>query len=55
MGTHMKALSKGFPMNTNMTGFRHFSKIFASVCLGESSLSIGRVKLNIKISKETDC
>ena len=28
MGTHMKVLSKRFPMNTNMTRFRWFSKIF---------------------------
>ena len=27
-----------------LTGFRYFSKIFASLCLDESSLSIGRVK-----------
>ena len=31
-------------MNTNMTGFGWYSKIYASLCLGESSLSIGRVK-----------
>ena len=30
-------------MNTNMAGFRWFSKIFASLCLDESSLSIGSV------------
>ena len=28
MGTHLKVLSEGYPMNTNMTGFRRFSKIF---------------------------
>ena len=28
-------------MNTNMTGFRWFSEIFASLCLDESSLCIG--------------
>ena len=44
MGTHMKVLSESFPMNTNMTGFRCFSKIFASLhALDKSSLSIGRV------------
>ena len=26
MGTHMRVLSESFPMNTNMTGFRWFSK-----------------------------
>ena len=36
-------------MNTNMIGFRWFSKIFASLCLDESSLSIGRVKKNLQI------
>ena len=41
MGTHMRVLSKSFPMNTNMTGFRWFLNIFAT--LDESSLSIGRV------------
>ena len=29
MGTHMRVLSRTYPMNTNMTGFRWFSKIFA--------------------------
>ena len=33
MGTHMRVLSKSSPMNTNMTGFEWFSKIFASLCL----------------------
>ena len=27
MGTHLRALSESFPMNTNVTGFRWFSKI----------------------------
>ena len=43
MGTHLRELSESYPMNTNMTGFRWFSKIFADT-LDESSLSIGRVK-----------
>ena len=34
MGTHLRVLSKGFPMNTNLTGFRWFSTIFASLCFG---------------------
>ena len=29
MGTHLRALSESYPMNTNMTGFSWFSKIFA--------------------------
>ena len=42
MGTHMRALSERYPMNTNMTGFRWLSKIFASflTALDERSLSI---------------
>ena len=31
MGTHLRVLIKGNPLNTNMTGFRWFSKIFASL------------------------
>ena len=26
MGTHMRVLNKSYPMNTNMIGFRWFSK-----------------------------
>ena len=44
MGTHLRALSESFPMNTNIIGFGWFSKIFASQCFGHSSLSIGMVK-----------
>ena len=40
MGTHLIVLTEGYPMNTNTTGFKHFSKIFA---LFERSLSIRRV------------
>ena len=35
MGTHMRVLSESFPINTNMTGFRWFSKFFASLYLGQ--------------------
>ena len=35
MGTHLRVLSKSYPMNTNMTGFRWFSKIFVSLCFGQ--------------------
>ena len=31
MGTHLRVLSESFQMNTNMTGFRWFCKIFASL------------------------
>ena len=34
MGTHLRKLSESFPMDTNMTGFRLFSKIFGSLCFG---------------------
>ena len=44
MGTHMRALSESYLKNTNMTGIRWSSKIFVSLCLDESSLSIRRVK-----------
>ena len=30
MGTHIRVLGESFPMNTNMTGFRWFSKIYPS-------------------------
>ena len=55
MGAHLRVLSQGYPMNTNMTGSGWFSKIFASLCFGRSS--IGRVnkaiqgEQNIKLSK----
>ena len=28
MDTHLRVLSESYPMNTHMTGFRWFSKIF---------------------------
>ena len=31
MGTHLKVLIESFQMNTNMTGFKFFSKNFASL------------------------
>ena len=34
MGTLLKVLSESFPMNTNLTWFRRFSKIFVSLCFG---------------------
>ena len=33
MGTHTVALSKSFPMNTNMAGFKGFSGISVFLCL----------------------
>ena len=41
MGTHLRVLSKSYPMNTNMTGFN-----FKNMCpfaFDESSLSIWKV------------
>ena len=32
MGTHLRVLSEGYPMNTNMTGFRWISKVVAFMC-----------------------
>ena len=40
MGTHLRVLHDGYSINTNMTGFRWFSKIesMCSCALDESSL-----------------
>ena len=35
MGTYLRVLRQSYLMNTNMTGFRWFSKIFASLCFGQ--------------------
>ena len=35
-------------MTTDMTGFRWFSKVFASLRFRKNSLSIGRVKFAVK-------
>ena len=43
MGTHLRVLSESFPMNTNITGFRCFSKTLHPYASDESSLSIARV------------
>ena len=39
MGTHLRELAESYPMNTNMTGFRWFSKIFAFLCFGRKVAS----------------
>ena len=45
MGTHLRVLSESYPINTNMTKFRWFLKIFLSLgAFDESSLSTGIVK-----------
>ena len=41
MCTHLRVLSENYPMNTNMTRFKWFSEIFASLYFA----SIGRVKI----------
>ena len=51
MGTHLRVLIESYPMNTNMTGFKWFSKSLHPCALGESSLTIGRVK-GLKLSYE---
>ena len=33
MGTHLRELSEGYLINTNMTGFRWFTQIFVSLYL----------------------
>ena len=34
LGTHLRVLRDSYPMNTKLTGFRWFSKDFASLCFG---------------------
>ena len=34
-GIHLRVLNESYPMNTNMTGFRCFSKTFAFLCFGQ--------------------
>ena len=34
MGTHLRVLHESYPMHTNMTGFRWFSKYSAIFCIG---------------------
>ena len=51
MGTHLRVLSKSYPMNTNMTGLWCFSINFVFLCFGRKCLSIGMVKKCIKWSK----
>ena len=43
MGTHLRKLIKSYTINTNMTGFRWFSKNLASSACDERSLSTGWV------------
>ena len=43
VGTHLGVLIENYQINTNMTGFRWFSKIVHPCALEESSQSIERV------------
>ena len=43
MGTHLRVLSKSYPMNTNMTGLEDFQQFLHPYAFDESSLSIWRV------------
>ena len=52
MGTHMRVLQESYPMNTNMTRFRWFSKILHPCALIERSLSIGRVNATVFSSSQ---
>ena len=36
MGTHLRVLSESYLISTNITGFRWFSKILASLCFGRT-------------------
>ena len=49
MGTHLRKLSESYLMNTNMKGFRWFSKV-----VFESSLSIERVKVKQALDANTE-
>ena len=46
MGAHLRVLAESFPMNTNMTGFRWFLKIFAALWLGQKQGRIQPEKLS---------
>ena len=48
MVTHVRVLSKSYPMNTNMTRYRLFTKMTLHPC----SLSIGMVKQMNHIQNE---
>ena len=39
MGTHLRVLSESYAMNTNMTGFRWFSKIIHALVSSHKVLS----------------
>ena len=47
MVTHLRVLSKSYPMNTNNIGSDGFEKSVHPCALDESSLSIGRVNISV--------
>ena len=54
MGTYLRVLSESYPINTNMTGFRGFSKPLCPSALDESKLSIGRGQVLFLTSSKQD-
>ena len=49
MGTHLRVLSESYPMNTNKTGFRWFSKI-AFALLTNVALALGELTLMLLVA-----
>ena len=39
MGTYLNVLSESYQMNTNMEGFRWFSKSVVSLCFGQTKIT----------------
>ena len=51
MGTHLRVLSESYPMNTNMTGFRWFTKKLRS-CVLWSNVASALQGLSIIVSDD---
>ena len=49
MGTHLRVLSKSYPMNANMTGFGIFSKTFVSLWLGQNFPKVASALERLKL------
>ena len=59
-GAHLRVLSKSHPMNTNMTGFKWFSKIFAqmvfkSLCILVLWAKVASALEGLEYSSEIGC
>ena len=57
MGTHLRVMSKSYPMNTNMAGFRCFSEIFVlwtkvASALEGLALSCTEILTSVRIMRE---